>query len=35
VKVDTAIEVHTFRLEEFSAGNPFIKEIVGTGVRIL
>ncbi len=35
LKVDTAIEVHTFRPEEFSAGNPFITEIVGTGVRIL
>lgn len=39
LKVDTAIEVHTFRPEKFSArvsaGNPFINEIVGTGVRIL
>jgi predicted nucleotidyltransferase len=35
LKIDTAIEVHTFRPEEFSAGNPFIDEIVGTGVRML
>jgi hypothetical protein len=35
LKIDTAIEVHPFRPEEFSMGNPFIKEIVGTGVRVL
>jgi predicted nucleotidyltransferase len=35
LKVDTAIEVHAFRPEDFVAANPFIKEIVSRGIRFL
>ena len=34
LQVDTAIEVHTFRPEDFSSNNPFVKEIKRTGVRV-
>ncbi len=34
LKVDTAIEVHPFRSDEFSADNPFVQEILDTGVRV-
>lgn len=34
LKVDTAIEVHPFRPEEFSADNPFVQEILDTGIRV-
>lgn len=34
LKVDTAIEVHPFRPEEFLADNSFVKEILDTGIRV-
>ncbi|MGH7491128.1 MAG: nucleotidyltransferase domain-containing protein [bacterium] len=34
LQVDSGIEVHTFRPEDFSTDNPFVKEIVGSGIRI-
>jgi predicted nucleotidyltransferase len=34
LKVDSAIEVHTFRPDDFSADNPFVQEILDTGVRV-
>jgi len=34
LKVDSAIEVHPFRPEEFSAENPFVQEILDTGIRV-
>ena len=34
LKVDTAIEVHPFRPEEFSTDNPFVQEILDTGIRV-
>jgi predicted nucleotidyltransferase len=34
LKVDSAIEVHPFRPEDFSVDNPFVREIVDTGVRV-
>lgn len=35
LKIDSAIEVHPFRPEDFSETNPFVKEIVKRGLRIL
>jgi predicted nucleotidyltransferase len=35
LKIDSAIEVHPFRPEVFSEDNPFVKEILATGLRIL
>ena len=34
LKVDSAIEVHPFRPEDFSAENPFVQEILDTGIRV-
>jgi len=34
LKVDSSIEVHPFRSDEFSADNPFVEEILGTGIRV-
>jgi HEPN domain-containing protein len=34
LKVDTAIEVHPFRSDEFSADIPFVQEILDTGGRV-
>lgn len=34
LKVDSAIEVHPFRPEDFSADNPFVQEILDTGIRV-
>ena len=33
-KVDFRIEPHPFRLEEFDLCNPYVKEIVATGIKI-
>ncbi len=35
LNVDTGIEVHTFRPADFTSSNPFVKEIITTGVRVL
>jgi predicted nucleotidyltransferase len=34
-KVDIRIESHPFTTAEFVASNPFVSEIVNTGIRIL
>lgn len=34
LKVDTRLEVHPFRPEDFTLDNPFVEEIVETGVRV-
>ena len=33
-KVDMRIEPHPFRLDDFDLSNPFIREIVNTGIEI-
>ena len=33
-KVDFRIEPHPFRLDDFDACNPYVKEIVDTGIKI-
>ena len=33
--VDRAIEVHPFRPDDFSSANPFAKEILESGVKII
>ncbi len=33
-KVDTRIEPHPFRSSEFDKSNPFVKEILSTGIKI-
>ncbi len=35
LQIDRSIEVHPFRPGDFSLDNPFIKEIVETGLRIV
>ncbi|NUM75574.1 nucleotidyltransferase domain-containing protein [candidate division KSB1 bacterium] len=35
LQVDSGIEAHPFHPEDFSMDNPFVKEIVDTGLRIL
>ena len=35
LKVDTAIEVHPFRPEDFTNANPFVQEILSTGLKIV
>lgn len=34
LKVDTRLEAHPFRPEDFTLDNPFVEEIVATGVRV-
>ncbi len=34
IAVDTAIETHPFRPEDFNESNPFVREILRTGIRI-
>lgn len=34
-KVDNRIEPHPFRSEDFDISNPFVNEIVSTGIRII
>ncbi|MFQ5674415.1 MAG: nucleotidyltransferase domain-containing protein [bacterium] len=34
LQVDTSIEVHTFRPSDFDPTNPFVKEIMTTGIRV-
>ena len=33
-KVDTRIEPHHFQSSEFDKSNPFVKEIISTGIKI-
>lgn len=35
LKINTSVEVHPFTTKEFKADNPFAKEIMKTGLRIL
>jgi len=34
LEVDTAIEIHTFRPSDFKRDNPFVKEILMTGIKV-
>lgn len=34
IEVDTAIEPHPYRPEDFNDSNPFVREILRTGIRI-
>lgn len=34
VKVNTDIQLHPFRLEDFTADDPFVEEIIRTGIRV-
>ncbi|MDZ7289571.1 MAG: nucleotidyltransferase domain-containing protein [candidate division KSB1 bacterium] len=35
IKIDTDIETHPFRPEDFTKDNPFVEEIIETGIRIV
>ncbi len=35
VSVDGRLEPHTFRTSDFNESNPFVREIITTGIRIL
>lgn len=35
LQVDRSIEVHPFHPKDFVEGNPFVREILRTGVRVL
>src|SRR5574341_420952 len=35
IKIDTDIETHPFRPEDFTPDNPFVEEILETGIRIV
>jgi predicted nucleotidyltransferase len=35
IKVDASLEVHPFSPEDFTPDNPFVEEIMETGVRIV
>ena len=35
VAVDTAIEAHPYRPQDFIASNPFVREILKTGIRLV
>ncbi len=35
VAVNTAIEAHPYRPQDFTASNPFVREIIQTGIRIV
>lgn len=35
LKVESAIEVHPFRPEDFTNKNPFVQEILSTGLKIV
>jgi predicted nucleotidyltransferase len=34
IKIDTDIETHPFRPEDFTKDNPFVEEIIETGIQI-
>ncbi len=34
IRTDSDIETHPFRPEDFNVGNPFVEEILRTGVRV-
>jgi uncharacterized protein len=33
IKINTDIEVHTFKTEDFTVDDPFVAEIIKTGIR--
>lgn len=35
IKVNPSLEVHPFRPEDFTKDNPFVEEIIETGIRIV
>ncbi|MFQ5864998.1 MAG: nucleotidyltransferase domain-containing protein [bacterium] len=35
LNIDSGIEVHPFRPEDFTKENPFVQEILSTGLRII
>jgi predicted nucleotidyltransferase len=35
IKVDYSLEVHPFRPEDFTKDNPFVEEIIETGIQIV
>jgi predicted nucleotidyltransferase len=35
IKIDIDLEVHPFRPEDFTEDNPFVEEIIKTGIRIV
>jgi predicted nucleotidyltransferase len=35
IKVDRSIEIHTFHPKDFTVSNPFVKEILESGVQII
>ena len=35
VKVDTRIEAHPFNPKDFTEDNPFVKEVIRTGIQIV
>ncbi len=35
LKVDRSIEIHPFRPADFTAENPFVREIIETGIQII
>jgi len=35
IKADTSLEVHPFRPEDFTKDDPFVEEIIETGIRIV
>jgi len=34
VKVNTDIQLHPFKLEDFTTDDPFVEEIIRTGIRV-
>ncbi len=35
IKIDTRIEAHPFHPQDFTEANPFVKEIIRSGIRII
>lgn len=35
IKANSSLEVHPFRPEDFTKDNPFVEEIIETGIRIV
>jgi predicted nucleotidyltransferase len=34
IKINTDIEIHTFKTEDFTTDDPFVAEIIKTGLRV-
>lgn len=35
IKIDIDLEVHPFRPEDFTTDNPFVEEIIETGIKVV